>query len=161
MLKLCQTWFSTSATTFEAFWAHPLKNLLAVQERNLPDFWTFGVTYFHLHRDRVSESLWKPHKSKVLNFLHRNYTSVFFPTPKKNIFFRATKKYLKNIFARKWKSEDFLKIENLDQFVFFLDQNFRFSKKNRSFFFEHFFSIFFFVIRFFYFIFGVGEKIDV
>ena len=143
MLKLCQTWFSTSATTFEAFWAHPLKNLLAVQERNLPDFWTFGAIYFHLHRDRVSESLWKPHKSKVLNFLHRNYTSVFFPTPKKIFFFRATKKYLKNIFARKWKSEDFLKIENVDQFVFFLDQNFRFSKKIGAFFSNIFFRYFF------------------
>ena len=73
---------------------------------DLPDFWTFGVIYLHLHHDRVSESLWKPHKSKVLNFLHRNYTSVFFSTPKKYIFFRTTKKNPKNIFYRKWKSEN-------------------------------------------------------
>ena len=132
------------------FWSilsSPLKNLLAVQERNLPDFWTFGVIYLHLHHDRVSESLWKPNKSKVLNFLHRNYTSVFFSTPKKYYFFRTTKKNPKNIFDRKWKSENFLKIENVDQFVFFLDPNFRFSENFRSFFFGHFFYIYFFWSR--------------
>ena len=104
MLKLCQAWFSTSATTFEAFWAHPLKNLLAVQERNLPDFWTFGVIYLHLHHDRVSESLWKPHKSKVLNFLHKNYVPTFFPTPTKKYFFSELEKKLKYSFdVKNWE----------------------------------------------------------
>ena len=41
----------------------------------------------------VPESLWKPHKSKDLTFLHGNYTQHFFSTPKK-FFFGVEKKKL-------------------------------------------------------------------
>ena len=52
-------------------------------EAKWPDFWSFGDTYLHLTRGRVPESFWKPHQSKALNFLHRNYNLIFFSTPKK------------------------------------------------------------------------------
>ena len=47
---------------------------------------------------RVSRTRWKPHKSKDHNFLHRNYIPIFFPTPKKNIFFSKPK--IKNKISR-------------------------------------------------------------
>ena len=37
---------------------------------------------------RVLQTCWKPHKSKDHNFLHRNYTQIFFLTP---IFFSSKK----------------------------------------------------------------------
>ena len=46
----------------------------------------------------VLESLWKPHKSKDLTFLHRSYTQLFFSSPPK-IFFSRLKKYFE-IFSR-------------------------------------------------------------
>ena len=109
-----------------------------------------------LHRDRVSESLWKPHKSKVLNFLHRNYTSIFFPTPKKkqkNI--GQQKKTLKKKFEKK-SPEDFLKIENVDQ-----EKNnwSKFSIFRKSFSVKTIFYFIFFVVRKKYFVSELEKQI--
>ena len=42
----------------------------------------------------MPESLWKPHKSKDLEFLHRSYTPTFFSTLKKKYNFFDSKKIL-------------------------------------------------------------------
>ena len=48
---------------------------------------------------RVPRTRWKPHKSKDHNFLHRNYISIFFSTPKKKIYFFSKPK-IKNKISR-------------------------------------------------------------
>ena len=63
----------------------------------------------------VLESLWKPHKSKERNFLHRCYT------PKKSNFFQKTfwglrKKFQKNIFIKIFKKN--LKFSKSKKFKF-------------------------------------------
>ena len=67
------------------------------RDRKWPDFLDFGNTYLHLARSRVPESLWKPHQSKAINFLHRNCEPTFFPTPTKKFFFRDQKYFSKKI----------------------------------------------------------------
>ena len=51
------------------------------------EVWTFSIETAPKTQGGVLESLWKPHKSKDLNFLHRSYTPKKFPTPKKIFFF--------------------------------------------------------------------------
>ena len=121
------------------------------------EFWTFDAIYLHLHRDRVSESLWKPHKSKVLNFLHRNYTSIFFLTPKKIFFSDNKKNKIKNRFDRKWFSEN----RKFWSIIFFLINIFDFQKIFGTFFFELFFLCFFLLSDVFLFFFRSWKKIEV
>ena len=83
---------------FDRFYRH----VLAGSTGNGRILFSFGDTYLHLPRDRVPESLWKPHQSKAINFLHRNYVATFFPTPTKKYFFSGSK-----IFSEK-KSEKFI-----------------------------------------------------
>ena len=77
------------------------------------------------------KTFWKPHKSKGLNFLHRNCTQFFFSTPK-NIFSEIDrkKKWQKKVefFEKKskiWKNQQFSMkiiwffIENVWHFSFF------------------------------------------
>ena len=45
---------------------------------------------------RLTESIWKPHKSKDLVFLHGSYVPTFFPEPKKTWFFSISKFYFEN-----------------------------------------------------------------
>ena len=58
----------------------------------------FGLAQLNCFKtdEGVPESLWKPHKSKDLTFLHRSYVQLFFSAPKKfrksNIFFGRKKK---------------------------------------------------------------------
>ena len=70
---------------FTSIFVSAILRLLAGRDRKWPGFWSFGDTHLHLTRGRVPESFWKPHQSKALNFLHRNYKFIFFSTPKKNV----------------------------------------------------------------------------
>ena len=90
LLKSC---FSVVSLDFHRFYRH----VLAGSTGNGRILFSFGDTYLHLPRDRVPESLWKPHQSKAINFLHRNYVPTFFPTPTKKYFFSGWKK--KSIFC--------------------------------------------------------------
>ena len=76
------------------------RGLLAGRDRKWVGFWSFGDIYFHLTRGRVPESLWKPHQSKAINFLCRNYVPTFFSTPKKILFF-GIQNIFRNIFRSK------------------------------------------------------------
>ena len=82
------------------------RGLLARSARKWPDFWTFGDTYLYLTRNRVQKSLWNPHQSKAINFLHRNYVPTFFSTPKKKYFFE-----IKNIFREKKSGQVFFFVD--------------------------------------------------
>ena len=100
LLKSC---FSVVSLDFHRFYRH----VLAGSTGNGRILFSFGDTYLHLPRDRVTESLWIPHQSKASNFLHRNYVPTFFQLQPKNMFFRdqkyfSKKKLTKNIF--RWKS---------------------------------------------------------
>ena len=101
----------------------------------------------------VLESLWKPHKSKEHNFLHRGYTPkksqlffIFFLIEKnfwKNIFIKIFKKNLKFSKSQKikfrkfhdifrfWEFHDFVEIfENVRKLPKILRKNFFEPKKN-------------------------------
>ena len=73
---------------------------LAGRDQKWPVFWSFGVTHLHLPRGRVPESLWKPHQSKAINFLHRSCVPTFFPTPTQKYFFSRSKKKSKFFSAK-------------------------------------------------------------
>ena len=85
----------------------------------------------------VPESLWKPHKSKGLTFLHRSYVPLFFSTPKKyfsgdidfslkfpifpdflkifrKIFFRSPKKYFFGVEKKSWAQLRCRKVRSFD-----------------------------------------------
>ena len=88
LLKSC---FSVVSLDFHRFYRH----VLAGSIRNGRIVFSFGNIYLHLPRDRVTESLWKPHQSKASNFLHRNYITTFFQLQPKNMFFRDQKYFSK------------------------------------------------------------------
>ena len=69
-------------------------HVLAGRHRKWSEFRSFEDTFLHLARSRVPGSLWKPHQSKAINFLHRSYVPTFFPTPTQKIFFSGWKKKL-------------------------------------------------------------------
>ena len=73
----------------------------------------------------VLESLWKPHKSKERNFLHRCYTPKKISTFFQNFFFGSRKYFRKNIFTKNFqKKSQILKIEkfwNFENFMTFFD----------------------------------------
>ena len=131
LLKSC---FSVVSLDFHRFYRH----VLAGSTGNGRILFSFGDTYLHLPRDRVPESLWKPHQSKAINFLHRNYVPTFFPTPTKKYFFSGSKiffekKSAKNIF--RWKSRK----KNLKISIFFRTIFFDFEDFHRKIFLADFF----------------------
>ena len=133
LLKSC---FSVVSLDFHRFYRH----VLAGSTGNGRILFSFGDTYLHLPRDRVPESLWKPHQSKAINFLHRSYVPTFFPTPTKKYVFSESKiffekKSAKNIF--RWKSRKNLKFR-------FSDNIFRISDFFRDFHRKIFLADFFF-----------------
>ena len=112
LLKSC---FSVVSLDFHRFYRH----VLAGSTGNGRILFSFGDTYLHLPRDRVPESLWKPHQSKAINFLHRSYVPTYFPTPTKKYFFSGSKIFFeknisKNIF--RWKSRKKSKFRFSDKF---------------------------------------------
>ena len=75
-----------------AFIQHPQCSYLKGELTSFPtlcaEIWNFKL----LENPRgVPESLWKPHQSKDMLFLHRHCTPIFVSTSKKNIFFRWKK----------------------------------------------------------------------
>jgi hypothetical protein len=126
LLKSC---FSVVSLDFHRFYRH----VLAGSTGNGRILFSFGDTYLHLPRDRVPESLWKPHQSKAINFLHRNYVPTFFPTPTKKYFFFG----IKNIFRKKigqkyfsvkirenpWNSKNFVRKSKFQIFSGFSPEN--------------------------------------
>ena len=125
LLKSC---FSVVSLDFHRFYRH----VLAGSTGNGRILFSFGDTYLHLPRDRVPESLWKPHQSKAINFLHRNYVPTFFQLQPKNIFFRDQKYFSKKnrpkIFSVKipkkiWNSKKFVRKSQFQIFSGFSPKN--------------------------------------
>ena len=108
MKMLRKSCFSVVSLDFHRFYRH----VLAGSTGNGRILFSFGDTYLHLPRDRVPESLWKPHQSKAINFLHRNYVTTFFPTPTKKYVFSGSKIFFEKKSAKiifLWKSRKNLK----------------------------------------------------
>ena len=131
VLKSC---FSVVSLDFHRFYRH----VLAGSTGNGRILFSFGDTYLHLPRDRVTESLWKPHQSKASNFLHRNYVTTFFQLQPKNIFFRDQKYFSKKI-SQKYFSVKIPK-KNWNSKNLSENRNFRFFRDfHRKIFFADFF----------------------
>ena len=160
MLKLWQAWFSTSVTTFEAFWAHPLKDLLAVQEgiyRIFELLVSYICTYIATECRNRSENL----INRKFSIFYIKTILQFFFQLRFFFFFFGQQKKIKKSFWPKIKIWRFFENRKFWSIYFFLDQHFRFSENFRRFFFGLFFSIFFLLSDFFNFFFGVGKKIDI
>ena len=62
---------------------------------------------------RLTESVWKPHKSKDLTFLHGSYAQLFCSTPKNN-FSRDQQKYFSKKVQKSGKNRKFQWKINID-----------------------------------------------
>ena len=71
-------------------------------------FRSFRTENYSEEQGEVQESPWRPQKWKDHKFLHRNYTQLFFSTPKKKI--RARRKIFGNFFRGKMKNLKFWKM---------------------------------------------------
>ena len=152
VLKSC---FSVVSLDFHRFYRH----VLAGSTGNGRILFSFGDTYLYLPRDRVTESLWKPHQSKASNFLHRNYVTTFFPTPTKKYVFSGSKIFFEKKISKKYFS---VKIPKKSEISIF-GQIFRISVFFRDFHWKYFWPIFFskniFDPEKKYFLVGVGKKV--
>ena len=117
MKMLIKSCFSVVSLDFHRFYRH----VLAGSTGNDRISFSFGDTYLHLPRDRVPESLWKPHQSKAINFLHRNYVPTFFPTPTKNYFFSGSKIFFEKNQQKIFFGENPEKIWNFDFWTKFFE----------------------------------------
>ena len=140
MKMLRKSCFSVVSLDFHRFCRH----VLARSTGNGRILFSFGDTYLHLPRDRVPESLWKPHQSKAINFMHRNYVPTFFPTPTKKYFFSGSKKiYVKKMSEKKtpkffWKSKIWIKKKHKLINIFDFQKIFRFSFSGKNIFYIFF-----------------------
>ena len=152
LLKSC---FSVVSLDFHRFYKH----VLAGSTGNGRILFSFGDIYLHLPRDRVTESLWKPHQSKASNFLHRNYVTTFFPTPTKKYVFSGSKIFFEKKISKKYfsvkipkKSEISIFGQHFSNFRFFRDFHWKIFLVDL--FFEKYFDP-----EKTYFLVGVGKKV--
>ena len=140
--------FEINSLTFLIFLKKSLHNfldsrfdkcLLARRDQKWSDFLSFGDTYLHLPRGRVQESLWKPHQSKAINFLHRNYVPTFFFNSNKKYFSSWSKIFFEKKSVKKYFRENFRKSKNVVRQKNRKFQNFDFRENFTKIFFDRFF----------------------
>ena len=95
------TWVEIRSSTLQWCIICPKRTICYSFYRNL-EIWNSWSNLFETRtqtapktRERVPETLWKPHKSKEKKILHRNYVH-FFSNSEKNIFFFDVEKKSKN-----------------------------------------------------------------